>query len=88
MASYGAGDKSLIEFKLGSNSHLKRNLANQVAIYEKANGTWTSVKVIVYYTAKDEERVIKILKELKLDKERSIVLIDAPSDNKPSASNA
>jgi hypothetical protein len=87
-ASYGAGDKSLIEFKLGSNAQLKRNLENQVAIYEKANGTWTSVKVIVYYTAKDEKRVIKILKELKLDKEKSIVLIDARSDNKPSASNA
>jgi hypothetical protein len=87
-ASFGAGDKSLIEFKLGSNTQLKRNLENQVAIYEKANGTWTSVKVIVYYTAKDEKRVRKILRELKLDKEKSIVLIDARSDNKPSASKA
>jgi hypothetical protein len=87
-ASYGAGDKSLIEFKLGSNSQLKRNLEKQVAIYEQANRTWSSVKVIVYYTAKDEERVKKILKELKLESEKSIVLIDARSDNKPSASKA
>jgi len=87
-ASYGAGDKSLIEFKLGSNSQLKRNLEKQVAVYEQANRTWSSVKVIVYYTANDEERVKKILKQLKLEGEKSIVLIDARSDNKPSASKA
>jgi hypothetical protein len=87
-ASYGAGDKSLIEFKLGSNPQLKRNLEKQVAIYEAANRTWSSVKVIVYYTAKDEQRVVKILKDLKLESEKSIVLIDARSDNKPSASKA
>ncbi len=87
-ASYGAGDKSLVEFKLGSNSQLKRNLEKQVAIYEKANRTWCSVKVIVYYTAKDEQRVKKILKELELEREKSIVLIDARGDNKPSASKA
>jgi hypothetical protein len=87
-ASYGAGDKSLIEFKLGSNKQLKRSLEKQVAIYEKANRTWTSVKVIVYYTAADERRVIKVLKELELENAESIVLIDARSDNKPSASKA
>lgn len=38
-ASYGAGDKSLIEFKLGSNTQLKRNLEKQVEIYKKANQT-------------------------------------------------
>jgi len=31
--SRAALDKTLIEFKLGSNSHLKRNLEKQVAIY-------------------------------------------------------
>jgi hypothetical protein len=87
-ASFGAGDKSLIEFKLGSNSQLKHGLQKQVAIYEKANRTQQSVKVIVYYTAADEKRVKKILKDLKLDKEESIILIDARSDNKPSASKA
>lgn len=87
-ASFGAGDKSLIEFKLGSNTQLKRNLEKQVAIYEKANRTRTAVKVIVYYTAKDQRRVERILRELKLENEESIVLIDARSDNKPSASKA
>jgi hypothetical protein len=87
-ASYGAGDKSLIEFKLGSNSKLKRNLERQVEIYEKANGTRSSIKVIVCYTRRDQERVAKILKELGLESEESVVVIDARSDNKPSASTA
>lgn len=86
--SYGAGDKSLIEFKLASNTRLKRNLEKQVAIYEAANQTRTSVKVIICYTAADQERVRKILKELKLEDEPSIVVIDARSDNKPSGSKA
>jgi hypothetical protein len=87
-ASYGSGDKSLIEFKLGSNKQLERNLAKQVAVYEAANQTWSSVKVIIFYTAKDERRVKRILKRLGLDGEKSVVLIDARSDNKPSASKA
>ena len=87
-ASFGSGDKSLIEFKLASNTQLKRNLEKQVAIYQAANRTRKSVKVIVYYTAKHEQRARKILRELKMEKEESVVLIDARSDNKPSASKA
>jgi hypothetical protein len=86
--SYGSGDKSLIEFKLGSNTSLKRNLQKQVSVYEAANATRTSVKVIVCYTSKDDRRVAAILKELKLEREPSIVVIDARSDNKPSGSKA
>jgi hypothetical protein len=87
-ASYGAGDKSLIEFKLGSNKQLKRNLQNQIEIYKAANRTPDAVKAIVYYTAQDEARVLKILKDLGIEGEEAIVLIDARSDNKPSASTA
>lgn len=87
-ASWGSREKSLIEFKLGSNTQLKRNLEKQVAIYEAANGTRTSVKVIVFYTQDEERRVRKILRQMKLEGEESIVLIDARSDNKPSASKA
>jgi hypothetical protein len=86
--SRGAFDKSLIEFKLGSNRSLKRNLQNQVEIYEKANQTATSVKVIVNYTREVELRVLRILKELKIQDQENIVLIDARRDNKPSASKA
>ena len=86
--SKGSIDKSLIEVKLASNTALKRNLERQVEIYERANDTRTSVKVIVYYTAEEERKVYKILNELKLAAEPSIVLIDARADNKPSGSKA
>lgn len=86
--SIGSKDKSLIEFKLASNSHLRRNLERQVEIYEKANQTSTSVKVIICYTAEDQVKVQKIIKDLKLNDREDIVLIDARNDNKPSASTA
>ncbi len=86
--SFGTKDKSLIEFKLASSSSLKRNLERQVAIYEKANRTHTSVKVVVCYTAQDQAKLERVLKELGLQDDPSIVVIDARSDNKPSASKA
>ncbi len=86
--SYGSGDKSLIEFKLASNSSLKRNLNNQVEIYKLANRTDKAIKVIVCYSKQDEARVHNILKELDLSAKKSIVLIDARNDNKPSGSKA
>lgn len=86
--SKGAVDKSLIEIKLASNSQLKRNLQNQIEVYEKANGTRTSVKMIVCYTESDVAKVDAVLKELDLRGEKSIVVIDARADNKPSGSKA
>lgn len=86
--SYGARDTSLIEFKLASNTQLKRNMEKQIAIYQKANRTPSAVKAIVSYTEKDEMRAKRILAELGLANDESIVLIDARADNKPSASKA
>jgi len=86
--SYGSGDKSLIEFKLASNTALRRNLEKQLPVYEAANQTPQSVKVIICYSAADQRRVSRVLKALKLDAEESIVVIDARNDNKPSGSKA
>lgn len=86
--SRGSVDKSLIEVKLASNTRLKQNLENQVEVYEKANGIRKSVKVIICFTAEEQSRVDRILKELSLAGEESIVLIDARADNKPSGSRA
>jgi hypothetical protein len=86
--SKGSIDKSLIEFKLASNRQLARNLQNQVAIYEAANSTRTSVKVIICYTRGEQVKVENLLRRLKLSDEESIVLIDARRDNKPSGSVA
>ena len=81
-------DKSLVEFKLASNTQLKRNLQKQVAIYEKASDTEQSLKVIIYFSARELARVGKILRELGLRDKSDIILIDACADNKPSASKA
>lgn len=86
-ASRGSIDTSLIEFKLGSNSHLKRNLQKQVDIYKKANKTPDAVKVIVCYKAA-QQRVERILGELGLTEDENVIVIDARNDNKPSASKA
>lgn len=86
--SRGAIDKSLIEFKLASNKKLKQNLQNQVEIYERANDTKKSLKVIIYFTKEELDKVTRVLEELKLDKDSDIILIDGRCDNKPSASNA
>lgn len=84
--SKGAKDSTLVEFKLASNSKLKKNLQNQVEIYKKANCTDRAIKVILYFTEDEHTKVVGILKELRLTGCADIVLIDA-TDNKPSASN-
>lgn len=88
-ASMGASDKTLVEFKLAKNKKLKQNLRSQCAIYEKASeATEPSIKAIFYFSAQQLACVKKILKELKLEKNPNIVLIDVRKDNKPSGSNA
>ena len=86
--SRGAYDKTLVEFKLATNPQLERNLENQVAIYESANKTTQSYKVIVFFTARDEARVRRVLQRLQASQNAGIILIDARKDNKPSASKA
>jgi hypothetical protein len=77
-----------VEFKLAKSTQLKKNLANQVKIYEQANNLKKSLKVILYFTYEELVRVRKILIELGLEDAKDIILIDARSDNKPSASVA
>ncbi|MFD6354070.1 hypothetical protein [Nocardia tengchongensis] len=87
-ASYGSADSSLIELKLASNTHLHRNLERQVEIYKAANNTDKAIKIIICYTEGEQKKVAKILATLEMDKEESVVVIDARNDNKPSGSNA
>ncbi len=86
--SRGSKDKTLVEFKLASNSKLKANLEKQVAIYEQANRTDKSIKVVFYFSASERAKVQRVLKQLKLENDQAIVLVDCRKDNKPSASNA
>src|SRR5712691_2427393 len=86
--SMGSKDKTLVEFKLASNSQLKRNLKGQTPVYQKASDAKRTIKVIVYFTAAEKRRVDGILRELKLTDDSDIVLVDARKDNKPSGSKA
>ncbi|MCC7004986.1 hypothetical protein IT397_03660, partial [Candidatus Nomurabacteria bacterium] len=89
VVSKGSADKTLAEFKLATNTQLKKNLQNQSPIYEKAaSATHKTVKMIIYFSVKELVRVQAILKELKLEDDDAIVLIDARADNKVSASKA
>lgn len=86
--SRGAADKSLVECKLASNTKLKQNLQHQSVIYERASNATRSLKVILYFTAEELEKANTILRDLGMQNDSSIVLIDARQDNKPSASVA
>ncbi len=60
--SRGSKDKSLVEFKLAKNTQLKRNLTKQTPIYEKASDAKRSLKVILYFSVEEYERVHSILR--------------------------
>lgn len=84
----GRKDTTLVEFKLGSNSSLERNVENQTEIYAAVNQTEKHFTVIVIFSEADQIRVNKILEKLgKLDDEK-IYIIDGRRDNKHSASVA
>lgn len=85
--SRGAEDKTIVEFKLASNSKLRRNLEKQAEIYQRASDAKSSIKVILFFNDAQQRKVRKILKELGLEGNKDVVLIDARS-NKPSASKA
>ena len=68
--SRGASDKTLVEFKLASNPKLEQNLANQVEIYKQAHDTDKAIKVIMFFSLEEETRVNRVLRNLKLDKEK------------------
>ncbi len=86
--SRGNADKTLIEFKLASNSKLKRTLEKQVAVYEAANNTKKSITVILHFTDSELQKVMRYRQDLGLNAAENIVLIDAGQDNKSSASLA
>lgn len=84
--SKGSINSSLVEFKLASNSKLKKNIQNQVDIYKKANCTDRAIKVILFFTDQEQSKLYDVLNELELSGCKDIVLIDA-RNNKLSASN-
>lgn len=86
--SRGALDKSLVEFKLASNSKLRRNLEKQVEIYKAASDAQNALKVVIFFSEEERDRVASILNDLEIADNPDIILIDARPDNKPSGSRA
>ncbi|MYM40175.1 hypothetical protein [Duganella qianjiadongensis] len=75
--SKGSRDKTLVEFKLASNSKLKQNLKHQVGVYQAANNTSKSIKAILHFSQTEYLRVQNVLRDLGLSGRRDVVLIDA-----------
>lgn len=86
--SFGSFNSALVEFKLAKNNKLRQGFETQVPIYEAANKTDQTVKVIVCFSEKEQTKVSSLLKKLNLTGRRDIIIVDARNDNKPSASNA
>jgi hypothetical protein len=86
--SRGAGDKTIVEFKLAKNTHLRQNLEKQAEAYQRASDAASAIKVIVYFSDEELVRVRKILKDLDLTTHKDVVLIDAGRENKVSGSRA
>lgn len=86
--SRGSRDKTLAEFKLASNTSLKRNLEKQVEIYQKASDAPHAIKVIVYFNDSEYAKVRTILQALGIQGSPDIILIDAGNENKPAGSKA
>lgn len=80
-------DKTLIEMKLAKNTKLEMNLKHQTEVYKAASDSQKEIKVIIYFSYSERQRVDKILKRLGLTNSSDVVLIDARRDNKQSASN-
>ncbi len=74
--SRGSGDKTLVEFKLASNSQLAQNLKHQLEVYQRAGQAQHVIKVVLYFTEGEFARVRELLKSLGLSKHKDIMLID------------
>lgn len=70
-ASFGAGDKSLIAFNSALTPSSSATCRIRWRSTRRPTGRGPRSRVIVYYTAKDERRVKKILEELKTRRSRS-----------------
>lgn len=84
--SKGANDKTLIEFKLVSNSKLEANLVNQLSVYEKASNTNKSIEVILYFSDVEKKKLDRVLKKTGFLNNENVITIDC-IESKLSASN-
>lgn len=86
VVSQGSKDKALIEFKLARSSSLEKNLKNQLKKYKEVNKAKSGVWVIIFFTANEEKKVKRLLKQYGFENDPDYILVDARKDNKISAS--
>lgn len=86
--SRGALDKTLVEFKLASNTKLRRNLEHQTETYTKASDAQASLTAILFFSEDEYLRAHRILSDLHRESDPNVYLIDARRDNKPPGSKA
>jgi len=75
--SFGSGDSTIVEFKLGKSSSIKSNLLHQTEIYKKASKSITDIKVILCYSLSEIRKVERILDTIKQKGAENIIIIDA-----------
>lgn len=75
--SFGERDSTIVEFKLGSSTSLKKNLLNQTNIYKAASKSINDIKVILCYTNLEIQKVARILKSIKQENAENVIVIDA-----------
>jgi hypothetical protein len=75
--SFGSRDSTIVEFKLGGSSSLKKNLSNQTKIYRKASKSISDIKVILCYTKAEIAKVNRILRAMQQENAENVVVIDA-----------
>lgn len=85
-AGCGMGNDFANNLFEGLNSIFK-NFGKQVEVYKAASETNRAIKVILYFSEKEYEKLCTILNDLGLAECEDIILIDARDDNKESASN-
>lgn len=75
--SFGSGDSTIVEFKLGKSSSLERNLQNQTNIYKTASKSPKDISVVLCYTAGEISKTKRILKKINREDHENIIIIDA-----------
>ena len=75
--SFGSGDSTIVEFKLGKSSSLKSNLQNQTDIYKTSAKSANDISVVLCYSTIEISKVNRVLKQIGKEGHENIVVIDA-----------
>lgn len=83
-------DKTVIEIKLptGGKKKVIHGLTTQTDIYKRVNNTTNSIRILAFFSEKQEKMIDAVMEELNLKNDLNVIVIDARNYNKQSASKA